>query len=65
MSLLDDHNVPIGFGMALAQDLNAMNHFASLEPAAQQTIIEQTHHIHSREEMRNFVSKLGNDTSFR
>lgn len=65
MSLLDDHNVPIGFGMALAQDLNAMNHFASLDKATQQSIIEQTHHIHSKEEMRNFVSNLANNSSFR
>lgn len=53
MSLLDDHNVPIGFGMALAQDLNAMNRFASMDKTTQQAVIEQTHHIHSREEMHD------------
>lgn len=65
MSLLDDHNVPIGFGMALAQDLNAMNRFASMDKTTQQAVIEQTHHIHSREEMHDFVTNLGNHSSFR
>ncbi|HAU87416.1 MAG TPA: hypothetical protein DCW90_18610 [Lachnospiraceae bacterium] len=65
MSLLDDHNIPIGFGMALAQDLNAMNHFANMDNATKQTVIEHAHHIHSREEMREFVTNLGNHSSFR
>ncbi len=65
MSLLDDHNVPIGFGLALAQDLNAMNHFANMDKATQQSVIEHTHHIHSKEEMHKFVSNLGNYPSIR
>lgn len=65
MSLLDDHNVPIGFGLALAQDLNAMNHFATMDKATQQMVIEHAHHIHSREEMHEFVTNLGNHSSFR
>ena len=33
-------NLPMGFGMALAQDLNAMEHFASLSADEQRRIIE-------------------------
>lgn len=65
MSLLDDHNVPIGFGLALAQNLTAMNHFANMDKASQQAVIEHTHHIHSREEMHEFVNNLADNSSFR
>jgi len=64
MSLLDDHNVPIGLGMALAQNLNAMNYFATLDDMGQQSVIEQSHQVRSKEEMRAFVDKLGEHSSF-
>ncbi|MBR3772014.1 MAG: hypothetical protein IKL07_07075 [Clostridium sp.] len=65
MSLLDDHNVPIGFGMALAQNLDAMNHFANMDDATKQSVIEHTHHIRSKQEMQAYVASLGNSSSFR
>lgn len=53
--------LPMGFGMALTQDLTAMHHFAHLSPDQQRDLIDQTHRITSKEEMRSFVSGLGQD----
>ncbi|EDS09057.1 hypothetical protein ANACOL_04382 [Anaerotruncus colihominis DSM 17241] len=48
----------MGLGMALAENLNAMEYFASLSPAQQQAVIERTHQIRSKQEMRSFVQSL-------
>lgn len=52
-------DIPMGLGMALSQNHDAMNRFSSLSQQEQQQIIEQTHSIRSKEEMRSFVSSLG------
>ena len=53
-------DVPMGLGMALAKDLEAMSYFSSLSPAQQQAIIDRTHSIQSKQEMQQFVHSLGN-----
>ena len=50
--------IPMGLGMALAENLNAMEYFASLSPAQQQAVIERTHQIRSKQEMRSLVQSL-------
>jgi len=50
--------MPLGFGMALAQNINALNQFASLPIAQQQEIIEHAHTIQSKEEMQTYVQSL-------
>lgn len=54
-------DLPMGFGMALTQDLTAMDRFASLSPDQQRDLIDQTHRITSKAEMKAFVSALGRD----
>jgi len=51
-------DIPMGFGMALAQNLPAMEKFSELPPALQHEIIEYTHQIRSKEEMRRYVDQL-------
>lgn len=51
-------DLPMGLGMALAQDFNSMQYFASLSLDAQRAIIDQTHSINSRDEMQSFVQSL-------
>lgn len=58
MSILNDHEIPIGLGMALAQNLDAMSYFSSLPESRKQEIINRTHQIGSKEEMRQFVSHM-------
>ena len=48
----------MGLNMALAQNLAAMEYFANLSRERQQYIIDQTHNIHSKEEMRAFVDEM-------
>ncbi len=50
--------IPIGLGMALAMNREAMNYFANLPAHRQQQLIEQTHSIRSKEEMRAFVQSM-------
>lgn len=57
--------IPIGLGMALAQNLEAMNYFSSLNKEQKQNVIEQTHTIRSKEEMQQFVSHITENNSFR
>ena len=50
--------IPMGLGMALAENLNAMEYFASLSPAQQYAVIERPHQNRSTQEMRAFVQSL-------
>jgi hypothetical protein len=51
-NLLNDGGVPLGFGMALAQNTNAMEHFARLPKEKQKAIINQTKSNKSKSEMQ-------------
>lgn len=55
---LINSDIPMGLNMALAQNLAAMEYFANLSRERQQYIIDQTHNIHSKEEMRAFVDEM-------
>lgn len=50
--------MPIGFGMALAQNPDAMQRFAMLDENEQQKLIDGTHAIRSREEMHRYVNQI-------
>lgn len=55
-----DNNVelPLGFGIALAKNSDAMRYFAGLTPAEQAKIIEGTHKVGSKKEMEAYVNGL-------
>lgn len=55
-SNLDD--MPLGFGMALAQDVEAMKQFSKLPVNKQKEIISKTRNINSRQEMQAYVQQL-------
>ena len=61
-NLVNGSEIPLGLGMALAENLPAMNHFASLSPTAQQQVIEHTHAVRSKQEMRAYVDSLVQNT---
>jgi hypothetical protein len=50
--------IPLGFGMALMQDIDAYNFFSNLSEEQQWRIIERTHGISSKKEMQDFVGNL-------
>ena len=57
---MDFYKVPIGFGMELAKNERAMVHYAQLDGLQKKTLLTQAHSVHSQEEMRRLVERLGN-----
>lgn len=55
---LNDPEMPIGLGMALAQNVPAMQRFANLPAAERQAVIAHTRTIQSKDEMQAYVQSL-------
>lgn len=55
---MDKTDLPIGFGMALAQNETAMKQFEALSENQKQTVINKTRKINSKHEMQSFVNCL-------
>lgn len=55
---MDFAKVPIGFGMALAQNENAMNAYAVMTKEQKQHVLEKAHSARSEKEMRQIISDL-------
>ena len=51
-------DLPLGFGMALAQHPDAMDKFAHMTDMEQQQILAEVHKVNSKEEMHKLVSKI-------
>ena len=51
-------DVPIGFLMALAENMPAMHSFANMPRAQREQIIERASHVSSREEMQSVIRSL-------
>lgn len=54
-------DLPLGFGMALAQQPEAMQKFANMSDSQKSEILSQIHNINSKNEMKSFVSQLTHD----
>ncbi len=52
------NELPVGFGMALAMDTEAMNKFASLSEEQKQEIIDAAHSVNSKIEMQMLVDSI-------
>lgn len=51
-------DMPMGLGMALAQNKEAMDYYAKLSEAEQKVVIDHTHEIRSKQEMKAYVQSL-------
>jgi len=49
---------PVGFSMALAQNVYAMQEFAEMPPQQREAIVQRARAAHSREEMESIVSSI-------
>lgn len=58
MSLLNDDAVPIGFGMALAQNLNAMKRYSAMSEAEKEEVLNRARDAKSRNEMESLINSL-------
>ena len=59
---MDFYKVPIGFGMALAQNTAAMNRYAHLSEQQKKDILSKAHNVRSEKEMYALVADLANGT---
>ena len=60
---MDFYKVPIGFGMALAQNEAAMLRYAQLSEQQKQNILNRAHNVRSEKEMYSLVASLANGTA--
>lgn len=51
-------DMPLGFGMALAQNPDAMKVFSEMPESCKAEVINGTHTVNSRSEMRQYVEKI-------
>ena len=57
-SNLTSSDIPLGLGMALAQNTEALKKFALLSEDQRKSLIEGAHNVNSRREMRNYVNNI-------
>ena len=58
MDMNSNINIPLGLGMALSQNLDAMQYFSALPEDRKREIIDGTHTIRSKKEMHSYVQSL-------
>lgn len=61
-NFVNGDGVPLGFGMALAQNSAAMDYFSSLSENERASIITGTHNIRSKKDMQNYVQQIADRT---
>ena len=55
---MEMYDLPMGFGMALAKNPDAIQKFAMLSEDKKRAIIEGTHSVKSRAEMKDYVNSI-------
>lgn len=54
-------NLPIGFGLSLAANAKSMETFAAMDDMEKEAVVEKSRQMNTREEMEQFVERLGNN----
>lgn len=60
MNNLTNGDIPMGFGMALAKNVKAMEAFSAMSDDKKRALIDKTHSITSKREMQTFVDSIAN-----
>ena len=55
---MDFYKVPLGFGMALAMNANAMNAYSGMTEIQKQAILEKAQKASSQQEMHEIVNSI-------
>jgi len=55
---MDFYKVPLGFGMALAMNANALNAYSSMTEQQKQAILDKAHNARSEQEMHQIVNSI-------
>lgn len=59
---MSNFDLPLGLGMALAQNEKAMQRFEAMSDADKRAFVNKTHSINSKTEMRSLVNSLTDST---
>ena len=57
-AFLDGPDMPLGFGMALAQNPDAMDVYSGLTEEQRRQVLQKSRRVRSKTEMRSFVDSL-------
>lgn len=60
-NFVDGAGIPLGFGMALAQNPDAMEKFSAMTDAQRQGVLSKAHGIRSKDEMRSYINSLAGE----
>lgn len=55
---MDFYKVPIGFGMALAMNADALNAYSAMSGQQKQAILDRAHKARSQREMQQIVNSM-------
>ena len=55
---MDKNEMPLGFGVALAQNPAAMENFSNLPESQRVEILQKAHNVSSKHEMQSLVNTL-------
>ena len=55
---MDYYKVPIGFGMALTMNPNALNAYSAMTDDQKQAILDKAHNARSEQEMHQIVNSI-------
>lgn len=58
MYLLDNNDMPVGFGMALAQNMAAMERYSGLTEAKKEELLNRARDAKSKSDMDSIIAKL-------
>ncbi len=61
---MDFYKVPLGFGMALARNFNAMNAYSAMTEEQKKSVLDRAHHARSEQEMNQIVNSLVKNQTF-
>ena len=55
---MDYYKVPLGFGMALAMNANALNAYSAMTEQQKQAVLDKASHARSQQEMHQIVNSM-------
>ena len=55
---MDFYKVPLGFGMALSRNPDALNAYSAMTEEQQQVVLAKAHNARSEEEMHRIVNSI-------
>lgn len=56
---MENRELPLGLGMALAQNETAMHTFEAMSQSEKAAVLQKAHSVHSKKEMQQLVADLG------